>query len=272
MKRIIILWVITILLTIPTAAFAEVTPGDRLIQRPEWDGAIMPYQWVQGAVGYAKQDTDSGDATKWYFEPSFIASLTNLPLEIGARTQLIDFNLDLNNTSNDIDETGLGDIDIWCKYQFLKKPEYFVSAGLLLTLPTGSEDIIDPAASGEVNLELFAAGRYYVDQDFAVIGHAGLRMNHDADVKVQGQTRTLDGETQFLLGGGVIYALNQKLNLQGEINIATDAYDNSDNDAQLRGGVEYQLHPDFKLRSGLTFGLDDGAYDWGFLVGCAYTF
>ena len=245
-----------------------ITQNDRLLQRPEWDGAIMQKYWAEGAVSYESWDFDGADSDVWDLGLTFITSLPNLrKLELGSR---IDFlNVDMDGVG---DESGISDIDVWGKYQVFATSDFLLSAGMLITLPTGSDEILHPKASGECNVETFAGARYQVNKLLAAIGHVGLRQNGDADVDVGPVKVEIEGELQIEIGGGVIYRATPQLLLQGEFNLASEAYDDFDNDIQLRGGADYALNPNLHLRGGASIGLDDGAPDLALTLRCAYLF
>lgn len=269
MKRFIICCVWSLLMLCPLSAWSEITQNDRLLQRPEWDGAVVQKNWVQGELRFQKWDHGDGDAKVWSLGPTFITSLPNLrSLELGGRLNLMSFDPDYGETEN-----GISDVDVWGKYQILKDTRFMLSVGALLTLPTGSDAIIHPRSSGAVNMEFFAAGRFNASPQLAIVGHCGLRKNSDADVKISNRRKLeIDGEMQMEIGGGVIYEVSSQLNLLGELNIATEPYDDFDNDIELTGGVEYKLQQGLSLRGGLGIGLDDGAPEYELLFGCVYMF
>ncbi len=258
------LWILlAVLLVVPVAAEAQVSPDTRLLQRPEWDGAVFTGLYLDGQFRYQKWDK----AKAWMIGPTFAMSFAEMPqLETGARVFLLNSNPDGSSS-----ETGFSDVDIWGKWQFLDDP-LLLSAGLLFTLPTGAEKVIHPKASGEFNVELFGAGRYYATDMLAVIGHIGLRINSDMDVKAGGVKGEIDGETQFLLGAGVIFEATPELDILGELNFATEAYKDSDSDIELTGGVQYNFSPDFCGRGGIGIGLDDGAPDFELILGASAFF
>lgn len=277
MKRIVVFYVLLALLGIPAIVSAEITKNDRMIQKPEWDGAIIQDKWIQGLLGYENYDNDADTTTIGYLETTFATSLKNLPLELGGRLRILNCDIDYDDSrTSDIDETGIGDIDLWGKYQVFGAPRGSLAAGLLITLPTGSDDIPSAAATGEVNLELFLAGRYYVWKDLALIGHLGLRKNSDKKekVKISGVEHEvkMEGETQFQFTGGALFEVTPKLDLQAGLVYATEAYENGENDFRIRGGATYDLGLNLALKGDLTIGLDDGAPDWGITIGCAYMF
>ncbi len=272
MKRVVFLCLVICLLGLPAVCLAQTAQGpsptqnDRLLLKPEWDGAVMQAPWLQGAVAY--EDYDDADVTDLGL--TFITSLPSLnKLELGGR-------LDYINSDPDTDlideESGLSDIDIWGKYQFITNNDFMLSVGLLLTLPTGSKDVLDYRSTGEFNVEVFAGGRYQVNNRTSVIGHFGLRDNSDADVETRFYTYTMDGELQIEIGGGVIYQVTSNFNVQGELNFATEAYEDQDNFILLSGGADYAINSNLHLRGGLGFGLDDAAPDFALTARFAYLF
>lgn len=258
------LWILlAVLLVVPVAAEAQVSPDTRLLQRPEWDGAVFTGLYLDGQFRY--QDWDNGDG--WMVGPTFAMSFAEVPeLETGARLYFIDFDPKWGGSEN-----GFSDIDIWGKYLVLDDP-LLLSVGVLFTLPTGDEDIPLPRSSGEFNLELFGAARYYATDMLALIGHLGLRMNSNMDVRAGGVKGEVDGETQFMLGGGAVFEASEELDILGELNFATKAYQGWDSDIELTGGVQYNFSPDFCGRAGLGVGLDDGAPDWELILGASAFF
>lgn len=268
MRRFFRTGMIMFLLVFPLTALAEITQNDRLLQRPEWDGAVMQQNWIDGAIRFQSWDNDVSDAKAWLAGPTFITSLPDLrSLELGTRLDVIHF--DPDNSSS---ETGLSDIDIWGKYQFLNTPQAMMAAGLLFTLPTGSEDIILPHASGEFNAELFCGGRYLASNTISVIGHVSLRKNNDMDIKIGRFSGEVDGKLQMTMGGGAIFEVTPQLNLQGELNIATEPYDDFDSEILLSAGAEFSVDQNLSLRGGMSFGLDEGSPEGELSLGCAYSF
>lgn len=268
MKRISIIWLLVFLSLFTVNAMADLTQNDRLMQRPEWDGAVMQTNWIEGTLRYQEWDTDFGDAEVWSIGPTFITSLPgNSRVELGGRMDIMRFELESLD-----EETGLSDIDVWGKYQLIRDSQIMVATGLLVTLPTGSDDIIHPHSSGALNMELFIAARFEISNTLAAISHVSIRKNDDMDVQIEDWETEMEGETQLGFGAGVIYQLSPEINLQGEFNYATDPYDEFDDDIRLRGGVDLKMTNDLTLRSGLSLGADDGAPEWEFTAGCAYTF
>lgn len=274
MKRIVFLCLLICMVGLPaicpaqTAQSLSLTQNDRLLLKPEWDGAVMQTPWLQGGVGY--EDYDYSDVVN--LGVTFISSLPSVrKLELGGRLYYLNVDGDSDLIAEDGD--GLSDIDIWGKYQVISNSDFMLSVGLLLTLPTGSEDIPDIRSTGEVNAELFAGGRYQANKQMAVIGHLGFRQNSDMDVETRfGTTLELEGELQVELGGGVLYQATSNFQLQGELNFATEAYDDGDNFILLSGGADYAINSNLHFKGGLGLGLDDGAPDLALTFNLAYLF
>ncbi|HOO77207.1 MAG TPA: hypothetical protein PLI51_12050 [bacterium] len=254
-------------MTLPLAAGAQITGDVRLPNSPYWDGATVASGeggfWVDGQFRYQKWE----NSKDWMIGPLGAWSPSALPaLEVGTRFYLLSFDPDEGDT-----ETGFSDILMWGKYQILTDP-LLVSAGLSFTLPTGSDKIVHPWASGEFNFELFGAARYYFSDIFALIGHIGIRINADADIEVNDHKTELDGNTQFELGAGVVWQAVQQLDLTGELNFATEPYEDTDNDVELTFGGQYFFTEAINANLGLGIGLDDGSPDFELILGALFLF
>ncbi len=256
------LWILlAVLLVVPVTGAAQVSPNTRLLQRVERDGAVFTGAYLDGQFRYQKWDNAKG----WLLGPTFAMAIPDLPqLEFGSRVFLVSMDPDHGSS-----ETGIGDIDIWGKYQFIDDP-VLLSAGMLFTLPTGDDDVIHYNATGEFNVELFGAARYYIEDSVALIGNTGLRFNADADAGKGGGE--FDGEVQFMLGAGVIFEATPELDILGELDFATEAYKDMDSQIELTGGVEYAFTEAFAGRGGIGVGLDDGAPDVELILAASFIF
>jgi len=277
MKHLAVFVLAAALLSLSSPAGAQISPNTRLLQRPEWDGAVFDSPWIYGQMRYQHfsrdVDTPAGSSKLktdvFAIGPTFAMPIPNLEqLEVGGRAWFLSTSTKNGEKGSG---TGLSDLDLWGKYQFIDDP-VLLSAGLLFTLPTGAEKAISPWATGEFNVELFGALRYYIADNFALASHLGLRINADADKKVKNTKYELDGQASFELGGGIIYQVSNELNILGELNFGTEPYKDVDNDIELTGGVEYALQENFSLRGGLGIGLDDVAPDFELMGGASYSF
>lgn len=283
MKKIAIACLLVSLLVIPICAIADVTQNDRLMQRPEWDGAVMQSNYLDFSFKFEEWETeldgndDDLEYSLWSLGPTFITSLPgNRKLELGTRFAYMSEEFD-DVDGNDIDSaSGLSDIDFWTKYQVFKDSQIMVSTGFLLTLPTGSEDILHPRSTGELNFELFAGGRYNISNVMTGIAHIALRKNHDTEweyeVNDRDRDQDIDGETQFGIGGGVIFQVAPELNLQAEFNWANEAYEDAEDDISLSFGGDFKVAPTASLRANFAVGLDEGAPQWQLGLGGAFAF
>lgn len=271
MKTKVLLTFAVCLLTLPALAGAQASPDAlvlhnpddaRLLQNPELDGAVVSAPWLRGQFRYQKWDVDPGrKANAMLFSPTFAIPLGMEKMEVGGRTSLIIF--DPDGGSN---ETGMGDVDLWGKYQIIDDP-ILLSAGILFTLPTGSEKVIHPWATGEFNFEGFGAMRYYLNDTTALIGHLSLRYNADMDVKVSGVKYEVDGEVSFGIGGGAIVEVTPELNVMGELIIETESYKDTDNNIEITGEAEYFVNDNISINGGIGVGLDDWTPEFEVILG-----
>jgi len=254
-----VLWILLVAIFFgPAVLMAQVSPDSRLLQRPEFDGAVVTAPWLRGEMRY--QHWKLGDEIK---SDSFMVATTfAMPIaydliELGGRTSLNYYDPDDMD-----DQWGFSDIDLWGKYLVMDNP-CLITIGLLFTLPTGAEKVIYPRASGEFNAELFSGLRYYISDKVALIAHMNLRYNSDMDVKVEASGVTAsdeaDGKVSFGLGGGAIFEASPGFNILAELTLETERYKEMDNDIELTGGVEYFLTEMVSLNGGLGVGIDKGA-------------
>jgi hypothetical protein len=263
----------------------EVPDDGRLLQHPEWDGAVVSRPWLSTELRY--QDWDS-KGTDFMLAPLFAMPVPRLDqLEIGVRFYLLHWDPDSDAYD---DGFGMGDIDLWLKYLVLQTNNLETSCGLLVTLPLGDESIGNPVASGEFNFELFGGLRYHLNDAWAVLAHIGIRKNADMDVEYKnGGSDKWEGETQYQLSGGVICQVSPKLSVNGEFSYASNPYstysrqyfgrrayttskNNDEDDIRLTGGAEYAIMKDLSIKGGIGIGLDDFAPEVEIILGFTYGF
>ncbi|WP_419657490.1 uncharacterized protein Dvar_66340 [Desulfosarcina variabilis str. Montpellier] len=271
----------------PVTQKNEGANDSRLLQRPEWDGAVVSGPWLSTELRYQDWD-DKG--TDFMLAPLFAMPMPMLDqLEMGLRFYLLHWDPD----SDDYDDGfGLGDIDLWLKYQLLQTSQMETSAGLLVTLPLGDDSIGHPVASGEFNVELFGGLRYHVNDAWAVLAHLGIRKNADMDVEYKnGGSDKWEGEIQYQLSGGVICQVTPSLSVNGEFSYASNPYstyskqyisqrwniytitkNDDEDDIRLTGGAEYAIMDDLSIKGGIGIGLDDFAPEFDIILGFTYGF
>lgn len=258
LRTVLSLALIFLLLT-PLAA-AQISPNARLLQRPEWDGAIgvgfHPDLWPVSFRNELRFQ-EWKNATAIMYGPEFAATFME-KIAAGGRFWCISYDPQPGDR-----ETAFSDIDIWGKYQLLDDP-ISVSGGLLLTVPSGDYDIPHPLATGKCNPELFSAVRYYITDSFVLIAHLGVRFNIDRKTtSAQSETEEeIKGETSYQAGGGFILQILPELNLLGEINFETKRYSGRESEGETLVGAEYSLTDTCNLSGGVGFGFGDAAPEW----------
>ena len=147
-------------------------------------------------------------------------------IEVNAAFNLLFADFDYGDS-----EFGISDIYLGGKYNLYDKGSK-LSAGGFLTLPIGSEDV----GQGNFNFGAYCGMRHPLNEKFVITGNAGLSILEQA---------WGDDETSFSLGGGCIYAHNEKLNLIGEVLLKTGI-----DYMMASGGADYSWKNNNKLRGG----------------------
>jgi len=211
---------------------------------------------------------DSPIAQKAYVEPGFnygdydlfstfeLGAQGGFPinpdLEIAGALNFVRFNPEVGDG-----ESGLSDLTVLGKYRIKTDANMDVSAGGLLTLPIGSEDV----GQGNLNFGAFGALRYPINEKLSGSAVLGLNFIEVTTFDLQGNEDT-EYETSVQLGGGVIYSINQQMSLVGELNIMTE-----EEYTMLSGGLDYVHSSTGRLRGGIGLGLNDGAPDFALFFG-----
>jgi hypothetical protein len=171
----------------------------------------------------------------------------NQEIEIGMGVDFISWNPDKGD-----DESGLSDLLVTGKYNFLKKSST-ISAGGYITLPVGSEDI----GQSNLNFGFFGSIHHLINSDMAIIGNLSLDFY---------EKKKLKGEDEYKyslsLGAGLMYALGGKLSLVPELYLKSE-----NDDSLLSCGLDYQLSNSGKLRGAVGLGLDNGVPDLSLMIG-----
>ena len=237
---------------------AQDLEGDerRFVQIFIEDAALVENVWFEGQVRW--QDLDTGDDLS-AIGPVFVISPFD-KLEFGGRVDVADIDL------GPLSESGLRDMTIWGKWQLFHNPVQF-TIGVELFLPTGDED--DLLGTGEFDTAVFAAVRKNLSEVY-LTGHIGFRFNGDSNVGSNlgpGFTRSLDGKTSVLLGGGAMFPVRKKLAVSGELTVETERYEQQDSRVELTLGGYYFAGKHMTLRGALGFGLTDDSPDYELILG-----
>jgi len=231
---------------------------DRLYINFIEDAMVVDEQWWEGWLQY--DDADYVKRTILFGRAAF-QPWDNV--EVGAS---IGFgNTDTSSGSNE--GTGATDLNLWGKYFWnLNNDRTEVSAGGILIVPSGDDSVglgFDSWA-----LKGFGAARYRL-KPAVITGTVGLQFNSNG--RTLGSP-TLEGETAFSLGVGVLAPWGESFSWVGELTWKSERFDGIDNNTQLLGGINLRLGSRSLLRPALAFGLQDGAPDFQVLVGYAYSF
>ncbi|MFZ5517169.1 MAG: hypothetical protein ACOY90_11055 [Candidatus Zhuqueibacterota bacterium] len=178
----------------------------------------------------------------------------NEKIEVGASLQF----LSLSPEEGD-GQSGISDLGAYGRYNLIKNGKTNFSAGALVTLPIGSEDI----GQGNLNFGAFGAVRHALDNGMVIVGNAGLifyevtKVEYDFDFSTGDYTteESTSYENYLNLSGGAIYPVNELLNIVGELTFRSEG-----DYMMLSGGGDY-LMGNGHLRGALGIGLDNGAPD-----------
>ena len=236
-----------------TARSQDVTGNHRLMENFIADGALLRQGWLEAGASYSRWDGghDLAMGTR-------IAFSALEKLEMGGRVSYLDRTRSANDVlygerlDSDIEENGLGDLDLYGKYRFGAAPREW-SAGLLVKIPSGDDR--ERLGSGRTDYAAFLATRRTHGR-FAWIGNASIRLNGDARTPGGGA-----GQTSGSLGGGVIYRISYSWSLLGEARYETRRYDGGDVDFRIAPSLDFRPTENLALRLGFGFGLADGSPD-----------
>ena len=244
------------LLAVETS-WAQVSPNLRLFNRPELDGAAVSTAQIRAEIRHS--DYETGEL--FSAGPSFSVPLMEGQLELGGRWLFLSAEPDEGDRENE-----LSDIDLLAKFLPVKEEELKVATGFLFTLPIGDDVALVRESSGELDFELFTAGRADLNDDVALIARAALRFNQDVEVGIA----EIDGKLSLLAGLGFVFELGDELSVFTQLDFETERYEDADSDVGLSAALEYALSDLLGLRGGLGLGLTDGAPDYELGVALVY--
>ncbi|MCU0613405.1 MAG: hypothetical protein MUE60_16675 [Candidatus Eisenbacteria bacterium] len=246
-----------ILLFVPAFAFAQgadFMDGVRPFMSFIEDAAVTENMYGEGQFQYA--DFEGGSSMSFGVQGAYRV----MPLmEAGGR-----FGFASISPEEGDGESGLLDADIYGRYTVSEGPKMRLVAGGMINLPIGSDKI----GEGTFDFQGFGAMRYAMTKG-VMLAHFGLRINGDSEVETAYGTFDVEREMQFLLGGGILYPLNEMATLTGEFDFESAEFDGGDSSIQLAPGIDYQLGSGLKVRGALALGLSDGAPDMVLMAGVA---
>lgn len=239
-KSILVLFVFIVGLAPLTYSQSNTKDDVLLFQSFFRDASVHSNAYGQGLLSYSAAD---------YVDVLGIGLQAGIPVtpefELGTAINFLNRNYDIDGWD---DDTGVADIPIYGRYNFMNEVNTKLSGGAFLTLPVGSEDI----GGGNVDFGIFGAVRHAVSDPVVLTGTLGINFFEFGDSR----------ETSLNFGGGVIYQANNDLNIIGELSLETEV-----DYAMLSGGIDYNIGNDLRLRSGLGLGLNDNAPDFQLFVG-----
>jgi len=263
--------------TITTPQAGAEKPNVRFIQQFAQDAAIVDKQWYGIEMRFQSGAVPPIEKADGFVVAPTIAISPFPNLEVGGTAPYISYDLDSPRPRpgelEDFDgDSGLSDLTLWGKYRFYNKGGFSITAGALLTLPTGSED--DGLGSGNVVPGGFASVRIKAGDGY-FLGTAGIKFNQDATVL----DSDLNGRNSAFFGGGYIWEAYENWVVSGEVTSESERFDDSDSpfsvgssDFRLSGGIQFLGLAHQFLRGGLSVGLSDGAPDYELIFGYAYHF
>jgi hypothetical protein len=153
-------------------------------------------------------------------------------------------------------QSGISDLGVYGRYNIYNQNQTNFSAGGLVTLPIGSEDV----GQGNLNFGFYGAVRHLLSNGLTLAGNLGLIFYETKEVEFNPNTFKIEEKTShesyLNLGLGAIYPINTQFNIVGELNFHSEG-----DYMMLTGGADYLLGSG-RLRGALGLGLDDGAPDF----------
>lgn len=229
-----------------TSATSSSTNSTHLFQSYFFDAPVASSGYGEGGLMYSSYDklNTFGLGVQGGYP-------INDKIEVG--TQL--FYLNYSPEQGD-GQSGITDLGVYGRYNIYNQKQTNFSAGGLVTLPIGSEDI----GQGNLNFGFYGAVRQLLSNGMALTGTLGLIFYETKDFEFNPNTFELEEKTShdsyLNLGAGVIYPINNQLNFIGELNFHSEG-----DYMMLSGGADYSLSSG-RLRGALGLGLDDGAPDF----------
>ena len=230
---------------------AQNLDGVRLFQSYFFDAPIAGAGYGQGGLTYSDYDAFS------QFSVGVMGGYPiNPQIELGTQIHYLNW-----SPENGDGQSGITDLDVFGRYNLYNEKQTNISAGAMVSLPIGSEDVLQ----GTLDFGAFGAIRHGLNSNVTLVGTLGLMFYETKDFDINFNTGQVEEKTSYEsylnIGAGAVYQLNPQLNLVGELNIKSEG-----DFMMLSGGVDYALGSG-RLRGGLGIGLDDGAPDLMLMAG-----
>lgn len=230
-----------------TAPVQDLKQDVHLFQNFLNDSPIAKSPYIEAAAGYS--DYDNANAFDLGVHGGF---QINNKIEILGAVGFVNLDPDGNAKS----ESGLTDFTVLGKYQ-IQSGTTQISAGGFITLPTGKDEL----GEGNTDFGGFASLRHPVSDSVVLSGEIGL------DFIEVNKGNGKDREASFNVGGGAVIAVNSAMHVVTEAVIKTET-----DEFMLSGGVDYALKDKSRVRAAIGLGLDDGSADFALNVGYLINF
>ena len=238
------------------SASKSITNDNRLFQRFIEDGAVTEGNRLEGQFRY--QSFDDADAV--LVSPILAFNIAE-DIEIGGRIGLLTANPDPGDT-----ETGFTDLDLYGKIRLTTQPTQ-LALGILIKFPSGDETKSILHGTGEIDVAFFGGLRHDFGR-LSLVANAGFRVNQDPqpDAAIPGRPargsagwQEPEGELSLQAGGGLLFAMTEKLSGVVEVSYETERVDGIGSDFRLTLGAEYRAAESFGMRFGAAWGVGDMA-------------
>jgi len=233
--------------------------ADRLFLSFVEDPALADGTYLEGRFDYAS----FGGADTFGLGFVVAAQFKSIPqVEIGGRGAVARVSTDRASS-----ETGSRDLELWGKLDFYRSGNNRadLTAGALLTLPTGDDDI--GLGRDAWQSKLFVAGSYSFTA-VALIASVGLRVTGNGSV----QGIPLEGAVSGSAAIGVIIPFSSNLSLTTELDYQGERFDGFGEDARIAFGVNWRVLRRGVVRGAVVGGLVDDSANARIVAGFGYTF
>ena len=245
MKKLSVTLVVALLFILPLYGQDNLN-NVHLFQSYFYDAPITQSIYGEGGLSFATYDN---------FNNLGIGVQGGYPLnekvELGTELRFINWSPDKGDG-----QSGISDLGVYGRYNVYNKDQTNISAGGMITLPIGSEDV----GQGNLNFGPFGAVRHTLNEQMAIVGTIGLFFFEKTEYEVNQTTFQLEEKTSYdsylNIGIGTIYQVNPQLNLVGELSLQ------SEGDYMLLSAAADYVLGNGRLRGGIGLGLDDGAPDF----------
>jgi hypothetical protein len=253
MKKVFIISFLMLSLVAVQTVFAQNgTSNVHLFQSFLYDAPIATRPYAEGGLTY--NNWDGGTSILIGAQGGYGL---NEKIEIGARLGFQSWSFEgADGTSGITDITAVGRYNIVNSSSPTK-----ISAGAMLTLPVGSEDI----GQGRMNFGGFGALRHALDSGIEITANVGLFFLEMEEFNQRTFEVETTHKTAINIGAGVIYPLNDKMSIVGEFNTMSEVEYTA-----LSCGINYKMGKGC-LRGAIALGLSDGAPDFAIIGGYLIT-